>query len=103
MPSADMTVPVYFWPLRTRSEIVAALWDILDTIAGAAPDLITGFNEDKTQKVYLQVVSEGGVAVAEAPIGSVVVRNSAGWEVLTVTEAESRGLPLPEMLDTAGS
>lgn len=98
MPSAEMTVQ--FWPLRTRGELVDALWDILDNVPGAGPDIVTGY-EGGAQKIFLHVVADGGVPVPEAPLGSVVVKAGTVWEVITVAEAENRSLPLPELLDTA--
>ena len=95
MPSADMTVPVLFWPLRTCAELDAAGWEIYDAVSGVTAHTMRSYGEGTAPDVFLQVVAGWVGVVADPRLGQVLVMSGGAWESISVEEAEARGLPMP--------
>lgn len=95
MPSAEITTTVQYWPLRTRAEIDFAAWEIFDEMDGFTAHTVRGYTEGGQPDVRLQVVSPAAGVIVDAVMGQVIVVGPLGWEAITESEAQSRGLTLP--------
>ena len=97
MPEIAMTTPAKYWPLHTAALMDIAAQEIYDDPVVATHDtrVIRGIDGSSGLACHvLELYSTAGLD-ARAPLGTTVVKSSAGWEVLTDDEARERNIPVP--------
>lgn len=101
MPEIEMTTPAKYWPLHTAELMDIAAKEIYEDPLVATHDtrVHRGIDGSGTACHVLELYSTAGLD-AEAPLGTTVVKSSAGWEVLTDDEARERNIPVPATPDS---
>ena len=101
MAEIEMTTPAKYWPLHTAALMDLAAKEIYEDPAVGTHDtrVCRGLDGAGLACHVLELYSTAGLD-ARAPLGTTVVKSSAGWEVLSDDEARDRNIPVPATPDS---
>lgn len=100
MPDIELKQKGRFWPLHTEALVDLAASEIWNNPDEAvATQVFREWGTAGQGTVRLVLVGPDRI-LADAGLGTTLLRTPAGWEVLTDGEAAVRGIPVPPPVDT---
>lgn len=101
MPSGEVSATASWWPLRNEAEVELARSEIYNDPNGRhAVQIGWGWNADGSDLLQFTVTIAPGIVTPTVALGQVLTCTGTLWEVLSVEQAQARGMTIDDLPPT---